>query len=463
MILSIARPIPIVLLAALALCAALRATADETNLTRQANLKQVAAWTAAQQATAANVPHLFVRRGLRADRQARTVELLAESCGLSAGLAAEFALVGETSDRDYEALARSFATPGDVATALEFIGLPRGLNISTRAQRFWPRGERVQVSFQLVTNPAVPPLPLEQAIFDRRREAPLPARGFVYCGSSWSTGMPSRCLADIEQPHSILSTYNEPQSVLDVPRLAAQGDVYDSFVVNPAHAWPADALLRFVLTPEPRRDDARVLPIAVTGVVDAVTGIAFTITAAARAAERLDGLPELLKHLQQAVKSGHDPYLSLAFEDAVPLTRARQTALALQQIEGENGIRLDAPPPGALYYRAFLPDEQWRERGKRLAQPWELRIVRKAEGGYDATAVQTTENWSDTGQLQAALTVTEFPLATLADLPALLHEQGGGLPVLLVYVPADATLASFMPAVRLVRKTHPTVYVFGEP
>lgn len=442
----------------------LAARAQETNAVRLANLRHLAQWDA-RQARSEGVS--FTRRGVAAFAGARRVEVLAEACGLAAKSTVEFALAGETSDRAYESLALSFARAGDIAAALESIGVPRGLNSDARAQRFWPRGERIFVTVRSATNDAAA-VPLESHILDMRTQAPLSQHGFVYCGSARRGAEAGGGLrADLEPPMSIISMYNEPQSLLDVPRLAAQGEVYENFVVHPERPLPPGALLCLTFTPEPRADGKpRVLPVAIAAAPAAAgEGMSFRCALAGEAPMQLSSLAEVVKLLLRQVEAARDPYLTISFDDALPQSRAREICAALQMIEGEKGVRLEPPPPGQIFYKSFLPDEKWRERRTRLSQPWELHVgAAPRDGGAPSLKlVQILEDWSDPESLDPKLTVREHPLKDAAELPVKIRELGGGLPVLLIYAPAAAPLGDFMPAVRLVRESQPIVYVFAEP
>ena len=128
------KPSAILLAAAVAAVAPLaRATIFETNDQQRANLATVAKWTAAEAARAAGADSVKVERALRLDRAAGEVVGLAEFCDISSSATVEFPIVGETSDRDYEALFRTFARPGAIARAIEALGVPRGRNVDTAA------------------------------------------------------------------------------------------------------------------------------------------------------------------------------------------------------------------------------------------------------------------------------------------------------------------------------------------
>ena len=454
----------------LAACAVVCAQ-DTATPWRATNLQQVAAWDDANRAADGGNARVLMRRAVRADRQTRTVTLLAESCGLAANATVEFALVGETSDRAYEALFLSFARATDIGDALEFIGLPRGRNVSGLEQRYWPTGERVVIQVQAYGATNVPPRPLEFHILDRRAGATLAPRGFIYCGSPrvpGPDGAAEICLADREAPVSILSLYNEPQTLLDVPRLSPQGEVYENYTANPETLLPAGRMVQLTLAPEPRADGRpRVRPVSLTVVPagEEPGGVAFLLREGEGEPQRIEAFGDLLKRLMAVVDEQGDPMLSLAIDDAVPLARAREVCKVLQKIEGENGVRLEPPPQGQIYYKSFLPDEQWRERARRLTQPWELHVGRLTPTNAvpPLRLVKILEDWSDPETIDPKLTPVDYPLRAYGEIPSMMEKVGRGLPVLLVFAQADEPVGRFMEGVRQVLGTHPTVYIFAEP
>jgi hypothetical protein len=433
------------------------------------NQQRLAAWDATNAAVCRAPERFLLRRAVLADRQARTVTLLAESCGLAAHAIVEFGIVGETSDRTYEALFRAYARAIDIGDALEFIGMPRGRNVSSKAQRYWPAGERVLIQVQPLDGTNPPPRNLEDYILDKQTGGVLPRTGFVYCGSPRvpnPDGAGDVCLADLDAPVSFLSLYNEPQTLLDVPRIAHQGEVYERYTANPQGLLPEARQVRLVLSPEPRADGRprmRPLTLAVVS-APGPGGVAFDLADARQDAVRIDSFGDLLKRLMALVDEACDPMVALRFDDNLPLARVREVCKVIQRIEGENGIRVEPPPEGQLYYKAYLPDDNWRDRAKRLSQPWELHVGKPESGRAvpPLRLVKTLEDWSDPASIEPRLTPVEHPLATFDELPAVLEREGRGLPVLLVFAPGEAPVGLFLQGIRRVLDTHATVYVFAE-
>jgi hypothetical protein len=181
-------------------------------------------------------PDVMVRPGLAADRKEKRVHLLAEATGFPTYDAIEFFLISEESGRDYEALAVSFAKPSDVHEALVFVGSRPGCPVNPSKLRLWPKGERVNVTFEwdaaASTNAKAGRVRAraEELILDKRTHKPLPLTGLVFAGSfvDESPGQPGKrgYVADFSDPNSIASDFNEFSTVLDVPRQAEKSSVY---------------------------------------------------------------------------------------------------------------------------------------------------------------------------------------------------------------------------------------------
>ena len=459
------------------------------------NVRAVDAWTQAEQKRAAGNTNVWVARGVVADRAARKVEFVAEATGLDAGAIAEFLVVGETSEKDYEALTVSFARAADICHALEFLGLPRGRPVKPSICQFWPRGERVQATMRQLGRDGKAGVPLLNCLQDKRPNSVLP-ENLVYAGSCWTGAV---CRADENSPGALISTYNEPAVVLDVPNRSPQGEVYGNLVLSQEGKFDSGTLLVIELTPDP-------LPNGMPRVVDvsldvhcraeAAGGGLALLECVTRGAEPALGattndVKRAMERLATLAKAGRDPFVTITLDDALAVGAVRDLARVLALVEGPGGLRIEAPPAGQVYYKAFLPDERWRPRLDRPSQPWELRVARNQQGAWSCTLVQILEDWSKEGQLTPDLTPTDFPLARPEELPGKIRElvdaqvvavkqklAKAGKPVtadyvdqlatlkrintLFVFAPPDAPLGTFMPAVRLVHDTLPQVHVFVE-
>lgn len=393
---------------------------------------------------------------LRVDAAAGTVTALAEFCGIDPAATVEFPIVGELSDRGYEAIFRTFARPGAIAAGIESLGVPRGQNVNHGALEFWPRGERVAIDVAPLESDDSAWKPIQDYIIDLETRAPIAIDSFTYCGSRDDPDARGGRLCDTIAPNSVVSTYNDAHTVLDIPKRSDQSAAYGRYVLNPNHGLDAGALYRIRFRRPSSSHSATTLDIGVT----ARDGAIGFMVSADGGEEAFESPAALVGRVRAA--AGSDVTARISFAPSLTVAEAAIGARFLAQIEGDDGIRPAGPAPGQVYFKGFLPDAAWRDRKARPSQPWELRFSRDAGGGLGAALVQTIEDWSAQDSLEPALSTRDFHPATPAEAAATVAAQGESLPVLLVFAPSDARLAEIMPYVSALAKDHPTVYVFAE-
>ena len=156
-----------------------------------------------------------------------------------------------------------------------------------------------------------------------------------------------------------------------------------------------------------------------------------------------------------------DVYLSFDWTPAVTLGALKSAATLLQTLDkDETGIRVDAPPAGFPYYQFILPDEEWRDRAKRLSQPCELRFAKGEDGAVSATLVAISEDWEGES-LKPTLSAEEIPLPYPLARPGLLKEKTPRqLPVVLVFAPSDLTWADLVPWLETILPDYPGIRLF---
>jgi len=444
---------------------------------RGQNKAAVDALYAANQARYAGNTDVLVRKALVADRRTKRVTVLGEATGLAGSDVAEFFLIGEQSGHGYEAVAVSFASAADIVDALVFIGLERGRPVDFEKLRLWPKGERVAVSLATRENGETGPfVRLEKLMLDDRTKKPLDETGLVFVGSR---DLPSsdagtrRLAADEVEPRSIASNYNEPTTVLDVPRRAPQGDVYESQFMNPDHAFEPGTLLEIALEPEYKGGRRRVADLAVNAVPregassEELGGVKFKVSSVG-GGPLFEGkqsatnctLNAFLAGVTKLVENGRDPFVALQFDPTLRLGGIAQLCALLSSIEGEHGIRVEPPPEGHVYYLAFAPDQRFRDRHKRITQPWELHLPLK-EGRIAARLTQIEQIWQD-GSIDPELKVKSFHLPEPGDLRKELDRRGPGLPVILVFADPTVTYGQLMAYLAPVLDTHGVIHVYVE-
>ena len=350
------------------------------------------------------------------------VTVTAKATGIAPRSITEFAIVTPESARTYESLFVADASSDDIRKAVDTLGIPRGRAARPDKLQFWPKGERVMITV-IDTNGVE--RPLESFIIDRRHDnAPLPAVGFIYTG-----------VDDTPQgPGSIAALYNEPTTLFDLPRFSPQSDVYERYASTPDIAFAKDEPVKLIFRREDRADKT------------ALRVVSKEITASA----------EALRECRDEMPPDTDLYLTVAFPDDMTLDHAIAFAKALQLLDTDDGIRIEAPPSGNPYYRALLPNPAWRDRSRRPSQPSELRIT--PEG---TTLVNIREVWHD-DQPRPELVITEIPVLAPDALPALLKEANNPIAVLLIFAPGNTTMSTLRPILSAIEKSHANLYLFTE-
>lgn len=422
---------------------------------RRVNTNAVARWQA-EQARAVAAEGGASWPGVVADVRKREVRLLAEAVGHREGVTAEFVLVGPLSDRAYEAVAVTVASPGDVARAVERIGLPRGGGVGSRPLRLWPYGERVTVGVRRLGGEGGAERPLQSLLRDTGSGSALVgAGGLVFTGGRWDGA--GHCLTDTNLPCAVIALYNEPETIFDVPFQVGQSEVYGRLSL--AETLPHGALLEVVVRPCAQEGGPRLLPLTVTA-RPAPDGVALSVEGAGGESLCRAGLKEALAWLRACADGGRELFVTLAFDEALTVRRAAEVARVFAMLDGQ-GLKLDGKSPDGLYARAFLPQEKWREREGRTPQPFEVHV---AAGSGAKRLVFVEEDWNVEG-LDPKLTPRDHPFERWEELPGLVERAGGAesrVSLLFVFVPGEMPLAGFMPGVRAVAERLPLVYVFAE-
>jgi len=468
-----------------------------------------------------NADDVLVLSGLVADRKARRVEIMAEATGLDSASIVEFLLIDAGSSKGYEALLWSFARPSDVHRALEFIGMKPGKPFCPAKLRFWSKGERVVASVAAWNDPgAAPhsrcslreqnvgsrseprlsridqplggddvPTRLERLVIDRNTGKPLPEIGFVFAGSLMVNGAGRQSgrayAADVLDPKSVASIYNDPATVMDVPRRARQGAVYGTQIVGPAYDFAKHEFVKVILEPEYKDGRRRVVDLGLevgrsaaealpesdnADRTEPASTVQFLLTdAAGRAMTEKPQLSAVLGVFGTLIRQGHDPCVSVRFDAALRLAEVEKVCRFIAAIDSESGIRVEPPAPGQLYYEALLPDMELLDPESRITDPWELNLVRSTEEAREEiTASLTLHESIFVGGKSKPKTMTfdvETPdaLRRQLDADATRRKADGrrpGPPVLMVFADANLTYGPLVDFLGPALTTHNIVHVF---
>jgi len=432
---------------------------------RAASKATVAAWQtplAAQYATDADI---MLREGIMANRKTRRINFFAETTGLGASEVAEFFLIGEASGNAYEAIAVSLAQPQDLYDAMLFIGMSPGRGVDYDKLQFWPKGERVYLT--------IDGLRVESLIVDQQTGKPLDPLGLVFIGSraipvaDGGTGV--ALAAQSRGPFAIAANYNEPESLFDVPYQAAQSAVYSKRTLNPEHEFPKGKCVPVVIEPEHKDGALRVRDLALQ--ISCGTNTPPSLTTAHLTLKDRNGtelntvptLPAVLERFSRMNDDGQDPFVTLRIADDTALGQLRELALLLNTIDGPNGIRVEPPVPGQLYYKAFAPNEAFRIRENRYLQPWELRLNPEPDGSLTGTLTGTlteiTEIWTQ-GEAKPQIETEDHRIASPEAMCQLLTSRKPDVKVILIEAPASLTHGALMTYVAPAYPTHPIIHIF---
>lgn len=410
----------------------------------------------------------LVLPGLLANRKDKTVLLYGRGTGLGAGDPVEFFIIPADSGKEYEALTVAFVKPSDVDRALKFIGMKPGRPVNYNENQYWPRGERVLVMVEWPPPAAddIDPgknlskkVRAEELILDTRTKKPLPLTGLVYTGShiiKSDEGGKELFAADVSDSRSIASDYNERSTVLDVPYQWPQGQVYGALKPNPAHSFTPGQPIRIRLEPEHKDGKTRVRDLTLR----VLQRDRFTLLESNKPIAADLDLVHLLAEFGKLTDAGHDPYVTIDIAGNLTLQQLHEFFSLIQTLDRDTGIRVEAPPPGQLYYRAFFPEEQWRDRTKRLGRPWELHAkVANANGSLAGTLILPADDIDNNGGKGDL----RFTVNTPDELAKTLKEKSDRWSqTVYIFATPDIKYPALLDFIRPSMKTHPGVYVFLE-
>ena len=424
--------------------------------------------------------NIMVLPGLVADKKKQRIEVMVESTGLDPKSHCEFTIVGEQSEHAYETLLIAFAQPSAVYQALQFIGKLPGEPADPEALRFWARGECFELG---LVKDGEPPIRLEKLVLDRRTGKTLPETGFRFTGSTKVADPKHRgkktLAADVYQPMAIVSLFNTPGSVLEVPYVASKEDVYQNTTANPEHPFPSGALLTLVLEPVKKEAAKGVKDLSLTVAagnrtatnvltgLERIKALAFQLKDGTTVLNEQPAISAVMQVLGALDRKKVEYYLTVSFEDKVELGAAQALAPLLAIMDSERGIRIEPPPPGQLYYRAFTPDRDLLDRDARMFHPWELALSDQA-GEISGRLLRINSVYTN-GSSQAKLEMTEQKISSpLALRKALDAEaaapakpgQASRPPVIMVFAPATLKYGQLIKFLELVLPAHKTIHVY---
>ena len=290
-----------------------------------------------------------------------------------------------------------------------------------------------------------------------------------------SAGNPSReaYAADVMDPMSIASLYNDPTTVLDIPRRAIKGAVYGTQLVGPNYKFDKHELVTITFEPEPKQRIVDLtLEVRPTKSLDSSQpAVSFEFVLVDTAGNSMTDKPELpavLGFFSSMIDAGRDPFVSVQFDSSLRLAEIRQISKFIGMINTEHGIRVEPPATGQLYYEAFLPNRELLFPERRTSDPWEIHLSKGDAGKINAMLSLNKSSYVD-GELKTK--TTSFNVDTPEAIRRLLEEDATqrraaqlrpSPPVLLVFADADFTYGQLLKYLLPQIGTHNVIHVFLE-
>ena len=370
--------------------------------------------------------------GVVASASGRSVRFLVEATGCAASSTVEFAAIGPLSDRAYESLFVTVASPAALAAAFDRAGVPRGRPADISRARLWPEGEKVALSIRSWGSDTLAPTNLAAVLKDLRPEEG-PALGIPAAWTAGARDASGAPVASTNIPCAVFALYNHAPSLLQLDGLFDQTSTYGRF--QAARTFSPGELFELTAT-----WDGRVR------VKDVVASISAT------------NAVETMKALQATAKD-HEVHAALAFDGTVSVAKAAQVAGAFALLDGPS-LRMNGAADGQFFFRAFLPEASWRQREGRIFQPFEVHVA--ADGAK--TFVFCEEDWSGEG-VDPVLKPKSTPFSDWAELPGLISktgEQGEKVNVMFLFAPKACPVSTLTPVLAATAGRIGTFYVFGD-
>jgi hypothetical protein len=130
-------------------------------------------------------------------------------------------------------------------------------------------------------------------------------------------------------------------------------------------------------------------------------------------------------------------------------------------------VRIEPPPPGQLYYKAFMPDRDLLDRDARFYHPWELALSEK-DGAVSGKLLRINSVYRN-GATKSELEIAEVSVSSPQDLRKELEAEAERTkktktmakpPVIMVFAPASLKYGQLIKFLELALPTHKTIHVY---
>ncbi len=383
---------------------------------------------------------------VQVDLKEKRIIIRACATGIKPAEPVEFFVATTDSGKDYESISIAPIKPSDLHHALESIGLKPGHPVDFPSNQYWSRGPRVAMTFTKENQT----FRAEDLVLNLDTKKTLPHTGLLFTGSRKikDAEKPEAYAADVVDARTLASIYNDPNTVLDLPDRTSQSGIYGFRKVIPDLNWAKGD--RLTITLEPITD---IVTHDLT--IRASSGGSFML-----GDQKLDNLPLLVQAISKLVDGKSDWFTTVSIDDQITIDQIRKLGAVLMSIEHDKGIKLNPPASGELYHRAFFPDETWRSRENRLAEPWELFLTH-ADGKWMAKLERQIENPDK--QSAEKQVIQRFEPQTPEEMLKFVSEKKSQwTQAIFVYPPDEMTYGDLKNWLSPAMQIYPRIFVFPE-
>ena len=367
------------------------------------------------------------------DGASRSVTFTGKATGLAAGETIEFFAVGPISDHDYESLIVTDDSPSAIAAAMDSVGVPRGCSPDPSKAAIWPQGPRVTIEARLKGGEFMP----AEAWVNDAMPIEGEGAGILRTESRWTGGSrdgAGECIASTNMPCAVWALYNHSPSLVQLDGIFEQSVTYGRF--SPKSKLPNGAEMEVRIRWD-GSSNASVRDVCIS---------------------KGEDLKALVGSFRDDPSSANgDLFVRLKFALDVPLGEAVLAARAFDILDGP-ALKMNGCADGEFFYKAFLPNEGWRDRPGRIFQPFELHIGEDGSRKF----IYVEEDWSGEG-LDPILRPREMPFLEWSELKPLiggLDAAAEKITVMFIFAPSSTPMSAIRPVLGALGDRVTTFYIF---
>jgi hypothetical protein len=386
----------------------------------------------------------------------------ARATGVDDSTPLEFILITPESGHDYESIAVSRMSAEDILQGLRALEAVPGHPANPHTLQFWPKGEWLDIEISFDRDGETVTVPAGDLVQNTASGTTLGQEDWTFCGSavmSDKSGKPGLA-ADVREPGSIMSVYNEPDTLIDRSGRAPKGVVYGSLIVNTNLQLLENQELTVSIRRKSATNTFQALDVSVEARIEN-DKLSYRVKAPGLPPSDLDGdLDALVACLKEIRTRYPNINLSTAPDSELSLAQVQSLYEHMMALDADHGHRFNAPAPPHFFFQSFFPDPAFRDPAVRPSQPWEMHIERTPEGP-NLTLLRYAVKERDP-QGEPTLEEERIKVTGPEDLQEQLKLGRYDLPVLLVFAPASLPYGDLIDLLAPVRKSYDTFYFYLE-